>query len=138
MAQARRSYLQAAGKHFKIDKFTVGYLNAAFFSSTDESDEGGGEPLDQNYSWTRDLGLDAAKGAIKDCANFQKYEAEDLAESGLSDERAGELFWLNRNGHGVGYWDDPGGAVGNRLSKAAHVYGSVDLYVGDDGKIHGN
>jgi hypothetical protein len=25
---------------------------------------------------------------------------------------------------------------GKRLTDAAHTYGSVDLYVGDDGKIH--
>ena len=50
--------------------------------------------------------------------------------------RAGHDFWLTRNGHGAGYWDRGLGEVGDALTTAAEVYGSCDLYVGDDGKIY--
>lgn len=50
---------------------------------------------------------------------------------------AGIDFWLTRNGHGAGFWDRGLGDVGTRLTCAAHNYGSVDLYAGDDGLIYG-
>jgi hypothetical protein len=50
--------------------------------------------------------------------------------------RAGHDFWLTRNGHGAGFWDRGLGDLGERLSKAAKVYGEVYLYPGDDGKVY--
>lgn len=123
------------GKGFEIDSFTKGYLETALFLSTDESDESGGDPMDQNYGII-DFSKEAIAASIRECKEFREANAEDLEASGLDDEEAGGLFWLNRNGHGVGFWDKPGGEVGDRLSDAAHVYGTVDLYVGDDGKVH--
>ena len=37
-------------KAAQLDEFTRGYIDAALWSSTDNSDEGGGQPLDSNYS----------------------------------------------------------------------------------------
>ena len=119
-----------------LDGFTRAYLECALWSSHDESDECGGDPLDENYS-TDDIALEALQSAIDDCLSFQADNADDLAESGLSDEQAGHDFWLTRNGHGAGFWDRGLGAVGDRLSKASKPYGSADLYVGDDGKVYG-
>ena len=45
-------------------------------------------------------------------------------------------FWLTGNRHGAGFWDRGYGADGDTLTEAAHGYGDVDLYVGDDGQIH--
>lgn len=46
-------------------------------------------------------------------------------------------FWLTRCGHGCGFWDgdwsEPAATI---LTDAAHAFGNVDLYVGDDGKIY--
>jgi len=119
-----------------LDAFTTAYLECALWSSTDESNEQGGEPLDDNYGLD-DISLEALQSAIDDCRSFQESNADDLAESELSDEQAGHDFWLTRNGHGAGFWDRGLGEVGDRLSKASKPYGSVDLYVGDDGQIHG-
>ena len=47
-------------------------------------------------------------------------------------------FWLNRNGHGAGFWDGDWPKHGAELDKAAHSYGEFDLYVGDDGEIDGS
>ena len=80
-----------------------------------------------------------------DCADFIQANLEDLQEYAerLGDhpeytawERAGHDFWLTRNGHGAGFWDRGLGDLGDRLSNAAHVYGSVDPYVGDDNLVH--
>ena len=62
----------------------------------------------------------------------------EVAKSNLDDEKAGRDFWLTRNGHGTGFWDEGlGGKLGDALTKKAEAYGSYDLYVGDDGLIHG-
>ena len=45
-------------------------------------------------------------------------------------------FALTRNGHGAGYWDRGLGKLGNKLTELSKVYGSIDLYVGDDGMLH--
>ncbi|MFX7784369.1 hypothetical protein ABTJ92_19280, partial [Acinetobacter baumannii] len=50
---------------------------------------------------------------------------------------AGHDFWLNRNGHGSGFWDgDWPGEMGDRLDEASKKYGTVDLIVGEDGLIY--
>lgn len=125
------------GSVSRLDSFTRGYLEAAPWSSTYQKEEGGDDiPMDDDFDLI-DIAPETVKQAEKDCAAFQEYNADDLEEAGLPDEEAGHLFWLNRNGHGVGFWDRPGGAVGKRLSDASHDYGSVDLYVSDDGKVYG-
>ena len=117
-----------------MDAFTLQYTATALWSSMDNSNDQGGEPLDANF----DIGEIAAEtlATIKeDCEAFQRDNADDI---GCEYERAGHDFWLTRNHHGAGFWDgDWRHDVGKRLTEAAHVYGSVDLYVGDDGKIYG-
>jgi len=44
---------------------------------------------------------------------------------------------MTRNGHGAGFWDGDWPDDGDRLTKASEAYGTFDLYVGDDGEIHG-
>lgn len=56
--------------------------------------------------------------------------------SGLTDSQIGHDFILTRNGHGAGFWDRGLGDRGDRLSDAAKVYGSIDAYIGDDGKVY--
>jgi hypothetical protein len=118
------------------DAFTIAYLECALWSSTDESRDDGGDPLDDNYGLD-DIAPEALETAINDCESFQETCAADLEASGLSSEQAGHDFWLTRNGHGAGFWDRGLGAIGERLSKASKPYGSADLYVGADGQIYG-
>ena len=121
--------------HLNLDEFTKAYIACALWSSNDESDERGGYPLDKNYS-ADDIAPEALASMIEDCAAFQRDHAADIDGD---DIQAGHDFWLTRNRHGAGFWDGGWRAdVGRRLTDAAHVYGSVDLYVGDDGKIHSN
>lgn len=117
-----------------LDLFTRAYIEAAFWSSNDESDESGGEPLDVNYG-PEDLTVESLDKMIEDCRKFQDENAGLLAQAGSS-EQNGHDFWLTRNGHGTGFWDRgyPEN-IGQGLTDAADKYGEVYLYV-NRGKIY--
>ena len=121
----------------KIDNFTRAYIECALWSSTDNSDESGGEPLEDKYSIT-DLSPETLQSMIDDCRSFRDDAAEELAASGLDDERAGHDFWLTRNRHGAGFWDEGLGPVGKALTDKAQAYGEYDLIEGGDNMIHGS
>jgi len=127
----------------------LSYVEAALWSSNDESTPAGGEPMDSNYSLS-DLAPETLQRMAKDVAEFQ---AANLADIEAGCDRSGEHsvyemaahdFWLTRNGHGAGFWDgdwmdadsDTPEARGERLSEAARAFGQFDLYVGDDGQIY--
>lgn len=118
-----------------MNEFLEGYLTCALWSSTDFSTESGGNPLDDNYT-VDDIALEAIANAEEDCEDFQEANALDLEATGASDSQNGHDFWLTRNGHGAGFWDRGYGEVGERLTAAAKVYGSVGLYVGDNGMVY--
>lgn len=131
MSRNGMAHLDSIGK---LDSFTRGYLEAALWSTNDESREDGGDPLDDNYS-IADFAPEAVEKAKQDCARFQQQNARDL--EGFDEAEAGADFWFTRNGHGVGYWDgDYPEPQGDRLSKAAKKFGEVWLTVGDDGLIY--
>lgn len=113
----------------KLDDFTRQYIETALWSENDED----GTPLDKNYDIS-DISEATLKSMIEDCRDFQEKNQDDIASD---PGRAGHDFWLTRNHHGAGFWDgDWPKAVGERLTKAAHAYGEVNLYVGDDGLIY--
>lgn len=114
----------------KLDKFTRAYLECALWSSVDDD----GEPLDGLYS-IDDLSDSAIATAIEDCSDFQQANGGLLDLAG-DDAQNGHDFWLTRNSHGAGFWDRGYGEIGTKLTDASHPYGSVNLYVGDDGMIH--
>jgi hypothetical protein len=126
------------------DPFIKGYIDAALWSSTDESTPQGGEPLDANYS-IEDIAPETLQRMIADCQRFQQENAKLLAAAiriyprkvGDPTAYAGHDFWLTRNGHGAGYWDgDLPDAIGEPLTDAAHKMGEFNICVGDDGKIY--
>lgn len=117
-----------------------GYIACAFWSSNDESDEDGGEPLDSNYNESNLA--DSAREAMKaDVTAFARTHgaliASCIGHKQCDWAQAGHDLWLNRNGHGCGFWDgDWPKAQGKLLDKAAKKLGTADLYVGDDGKVY--
>lgn len=121
-------------------EFLQGYIACALWSSTDESDESGGEPMDSNYDES-DIAPDTRADMERDCEDFMRANAATLARfldiTGKEWSCAGHDFWLTRNRHGAGFWDRGAGETGKELTKAAHACGGVDLYVGDDNQIHG-
>ena len=122
-----------------LEDFTASCIECALWSSTDNSDDSGGEPLDKNYD-EGDLSDECRAEIEKDCKDFYESNIGLLVQyfelGDFSDDSAGHDFWLTRNGHGAGFWDRGLGTIGDRLAKECKPYGSADLYVGDDGKIH--
>jgi hypothetical protein len=121
-----------------MDAFTKAYIEAALWSSTDESTPQGGEPLDANYDIT-DIAPEALARMQADCAAFQAVNEADIYDydAGKNAELAGHDFWLTRNHHGAGFWDgDWQEEIGKRLTASAHAFGECNLYIGDDGKVY--
>jgi len=118
-------------------QFFTGFLTCALWSSHDNSTESGGEPFDANYS-REDIALSSALSMARECRDFMRENYDDLSAYAfeLSMDSAGHDFWLTKNRHGAGFWDRGLGDLGKRLSDASKAYGSTDLYLGDDGKIH--
>lgn len=133
-------------KPTELDAFTLAYVECALWSTNDESNDAGGNPLDDNYT-VFDIAPETLEAMARDCAAFQRDNEADLhacygvmgpygARPG-SPENAGHDFWLTRNGHGAGFWDgDWTEPQAERLTAASKVYGEVSLYIGDDGRIH--
>lgn len=112
------------------DDFTRGYLDCAAWLANDARGnpiEWGAGPADDAVAavkWTRQ----AVATAVEECRQFQADNAADLeafATAGFSASRAGHNFFLTRNRHGTGFWDEGVGAVGGRLTDAAHAWGEA-------------
>jgi hypothetical protein len=74
---------------------------------------------------------------VTDFVTGCEQERPDVFD-GMRPDLIGHDFLLTRNGHGVGFWDRGYGERGDWLSKQSHPYGTWDLYVGDDGELHGD
>lgn len=116
-----------------LDTFERAYLECALWSSTDQIDDSGGEPLDANYT-IEDIHPASLASMLEDCRDFRNAQEQLLVN--LDAAQCGHDFWLTRNGHGAGFWDRGHGKVGELLTEACKPYGSCDLYVGDDDLIH--
>jgi hypothetical protein len=117
----------------ELDDFTTQYLETALWSSTDNADDSGGAPLDDNFG-IEDFTKVALKEAIGDCKAFQEYSKLWEADE-KSDSSAGHDFWLTRNGHGAGFWDGDYPINGDKLTELSKPYGTVDL-MPYRGRIH--
>lgn len=136
-----------------IEELTRAYIEAALWSSTDNSiepggpshpDSNGGDPLDKNYS-IEDLAPSCLLAMKRDCEKFVAENSKDILAALVSYKRAdqqslthvGHDFWLTAAGHGCGFWDgDLPEELGERLTEASKKFHSTDLYVGDDGMIY--
>lgn len=119
----------------QLDSFTRAYIECALWSSMDNANEQGGEPLDKNYSQS-DIAPETLAEMIADCARFQSENSEALKD--YPSENAGHDFWLTRNGHGAGFWENDFGTEADceKLTAACEEFKEFDLYVGDDGLIY--
>lgn len=127
----------------QFESFRDAYVRTMLWSSTDESDDTGGNPLDDNYS-ADDLSDEALDRVNAECRAFLYrvacYIPNDPAVKFGPDfdlwGRAGHDFWLTRCGHGAGFWDGDWPVYGDLLTKASQTFGNLDPYVGDDRKIY--
>jgi hypothetical protein len=123
-----------------LESFTHAYIVAALWSSSDQSTDQGGEPLDSNYT-ADDLAADSLATITQECAEFYNAHSHLFSQCHYKgcpgDEYAGHDFWLTRCGHGCGFWDgdwpEPAASI---LDKASESAGNRDIYVGDDGMLH--
>lgn len=130
----------------EFEIFVRHYVACMLWSSNDESNEQGGDPLDDNYD-IDDIDPETMKEIRQECRDFldtiaEKLELDELP--GWNAEQAGHDFWLTRNGHGAGFWDrywgdSPWVSLGDWLAKQVGFgtdFPEQNPYVGDDGKIY--
>lgn len=122
------------------DEFITAYLEAALWSSSS------GEHENFDDFEFEDIHPKCLAQAIADCESF-KAQAGDLildednyAGSRPSQtmlEQAGHDFWLTRNHHGVGFWEDGDWAdsVRDPLTKLAHSFREVNV-TEEDGVLY--
>lgn len=116
-------------KRAYLNKFIAGYISCAVWSSTDAN----GQPLDDRFT-AADLTSKAQRSCTADCRKFvtEQWEALQQAQAlspAMDAERCGHNFWLTRNRHGSGFWDEGLGNTGKTLTDAAHAYGEAHLFV---------
>lgn len=122
-----------------LDEFTRGYLECALWTSDPEPRSG--EWCESDRWNIEAIHADSLRQAIEECADFQQANRADLDEVSdtfhATDSQHGHDFYLTRCGHGAGFWDRGYGPLGDKLSKAAKVYGNVDV-MGPDQTDQGN
>lgn len=107
-----------------MDNFTRAYLECALWADADDAG-------------ISEVPAYLLESSIADCACFQQENADLLAEyyarrsdcpahEGGPKAYAGHDFYLTRQGHGAGFWDRGLGELGDKLTQAAKLYGSVD------------
>ena len=117
-----------------MDAFTQQYLFTALWSSTDESREDGGDPIDDNYG-IDDVAAETVVKAQADCDRFREL-AGDLVDEHPDETQAAHDFWLTRNGHGCGFEDGDWPNGGDQLTAISREFGESYLYIGNDDKIY--
>lgn len=115
-----------------IKSFLAGYIDSALWSTGDiYEDTKEYYELDSEFS---SVSNNCKVAMLNDCSDFIKTNLNSLLKfkslAECDDYRLGFLFWLNRNGHGSGFWDEltSNDDIGNILSDACKPYGNFDLY----------
>lgn len=122
--------------HRDVDEFTRAYIVCALWTFDDDAPSGDYEASGRpEIVWTN-LSDETLARMIADCVKFQIENAAALSGYPASD--AGHDFWLTRNGHGCGFWENDFGTEEEceLLTKASERFGEFSLYFGDDGKIY--
>jgi len=113
------------------------YLDAALWSSCED-----GMPLDH---WASEDGAPArdclapealARMATDVAAFLARVDPLDWEASGLSEDFLGRNFWLTRNRHGTGFWDNSLEDLGDSLTAISHSFAECDFYLGSDGLFY--
>ncbi len=109
-----------------IDEFFDAYVEAALWSTIDDSDEDGAN-LDDNYG-PMHIDAETYRAMERDSRKFLMENWDDL-DGRFSD--GGYDFWMTRNGHGVGFWEVPDWpkAPGKRMTEKAQAFGEIHLTV---------
>lgn len=117
-----------------LSAMVSGYVSCALWAGLNySSPDDEPTPMEDDYS-ADDITPEALETIREECRQFIVSEALDL--EGIDGEQAGHDFHLTRNGHGAGFWDRGLSERGERLAAAARVWGTSELYAGDDGRLY--
>lgn len=128
-----------------VDEFVQGYVDAVgFCGSVLNADNGSGEGDLRSPS---DLGLPFGRSTERrlraDARRFFKAHRNyiEAASVAVTYDRLGNDFWLTREGHGTGYWDEPCDTEGAcqalaYLTEAAKAEGSGQCFRAFRGAVH--
>lgn len=93
-----------------LHPFVVGYVTAMFWTEQPDEDVRPGE-FTKNYDvpggWDT-FSEEEQNRIVAACSDFARKMAPFL--TAYPDEEAGHDFWLTRNGHGCGFWENDYGS----------------------------
>lgn len=117
-----------------LDEFTLAYIMAALWTFDDDAPLGEYSTSGRFETLFPLIDGDTLLKMVADCAAFQKQA--DLTDYPTAS--AGHDFWLTRNGHGCGFWENEHGTEAQcyKLTDLSKTFGECDLYYGDDRKIY--
>lgn len=119
-----------------LSEFARAYITCAIWTFDDDAPSGDYEQSGRPDELFPQIDAASLARMVDDCRRFREENEELLADAG-DDLRNGHDFWLTRNHSGAGFWDRGySNEVGEKLTRAAHAFGSCDLYRGDDGRIY--
>lgn len=116
-----------------LEDFFRGYVGAALWLvpewSEDEVEHGNEEPWDTDQFDEDDILPEAMASMREDCISFLG-QAFPMLPDNLN--MAGYHFFLTRNRHGTGFWDQPEryGEYADDLTELADLYGNQQLWPG--------
>jgi len=118
----------------RLSEMTRAYLETALWTSEDDGDR-----LERNYS-VSNFSADAVAKAERDCQEFATENEELYRRIGISEDKAGQFFWLVRTGSGRSFTDDfKTGSVQMQIAKkldtSARKYGEAHVHVSDEGEL---
>jgi hypothetical protein len=118
-----------------LDDMLDAYIETALWSSTDDE----GNALYRTFD-ASNIATETKAKMLAEISGFVSEADEagvDIGGLPQSFEQVAHDFWLTRNRHGAGFWDGDYEAPADKiLTRIAHRFGEVDLYVGDDGMIY--
>lgn len=124
----------------QLEEFLLHYMICGLWVTNDESNEYGGNPLDDKYS-VEDIHPDSVEKMRQICNEFLKkgYSLLQQVKDVYSLEYAGYDLFLTSGGAGSGYWDRnelEDNDMGDKLSNIAREFDCPYLYISDDGRIY--
>ena len=115
-----------------IGKMYDAFIESLLWSEYDLT----GEPMDTNYTMA-DIDQATREEIMSDCEGL--FDSCWQVLYNLDPSQVGHDFEMTRNGHGCGFWDgDYSDLADSVLTAEAKVYGTLGLYVGDDGELYGH
>jgi len=114
-----------------LETFIAGYVEAILWANAYTWDDETGEL--ENAEDAHHFEVNRSLVETEDAKAFYSDNLETLTEVHETYAQAWEYmghdFALTRNGHGAGFWDRGHGALGEKLSEAARVYGEASVYI---------